>query len=97
MLPATQQQPTTFDVVVDLVRAVRVLALDRPVEVIESQRRFVAFQVEPGPQAIEVGQPGSSWTARCNCSRARSNLFSPAVGLGQVDIGLVRLRLPLDR
>ena len=97
VLPATQQQPAAFDVVVDPVRAVGVLALDRLVEVIESQGRFVAFQAEPGPQAIEVGQPRLELDGAMQLFEGQVQLAQPAVSLGQVDIGLVRLRLPLDR
>ncbi len=44
---------------------------------LESQGRLVAFQVEPGPQAIEVGQPRLELRRRDrNCSRARSSLSS---------------------
>ena len=83
--------------VVDLVRAVRVLALDRLIEVGQRQDRFVAFQVEPGPQAIEVGQPRLELDGAIQLLEGQVELVQPAVSLGQVDIRLVCLRLPLDR
>ena len=61
------------------------------------QGRFVAFQVEPGPQAIEMGQPRLELDGAIQLFEGQVQLVQPAVGLGQVDIGLVRLRLPLDR
>ena len=97
VLPAIQQQPTTFNVVVDLVRTIRILALDRLVEVIEGEGRFVAFQAEPGPQTIEVGQPWFELDGAIQLFEGQVQLVQPVVCLGQVDIGLVRVRLPLDR
>ena len=93
----TQQQSTTFDVVVDPIRAVRVLAFDCPVEVGECQCRFVALLMKPGPKAIEVRQPWLELDTVIQLSEGQVQFVQPAVGLGQVDIGLVRVRLPLDR
>src|SRR5580704_14169707 len=57
-LPVRQQQPPAFNLVVNPVRAVGVLVLDCPAKLSESQRRFIALQVKPGSQPIQMSQGG---------------------------------------
>ena len=53
--------------------------------------------MEPGPQAIKVGQPRLELDGAIQLFESQVQLAQPAVSLGQVDIGLVGVRLPLDR
>ena len=55
--PSDEQQPPAFDLVVDRDTGCCVFSCSiARSKSAESQRRFVAFQVEPGSQAIEMGQ-----------------------------------------
>ncbi len=56
-----------------------------------------AFQVQPGSQSIEVGQPGLELDRSIQLVEGQVQLVEPAVRLRQVDIRLIGVGLQLDR
>ena len=97
MLAFAQEEPAAFDQVVDLIGAGGALAVDRAVKVLEGQVRLVAFEVEAGPQAIEVRQSRLDLDGALERLERFAELALPAVRLSQIDKSLVGLGLELDR